>query len=64
MPVYRVTIRHGEMRYRYHVEDVDAPDMREALRLAMAGMPDEALHADIAEVRLLREPDQRNMAPE
>lgn len=63
MPVYRVTIRHGEMRYRYHVEDVEAPDMREALRLAIAGLPEEAVQADIAEVRLLREPDERNTAP-
>ena len=59
-----MTIRHGETRYRYHVEDVDAPDMREALRLAIAGMPAEAVTADITEVRLLRESDQRNMAPE
>ena len=58
-----MTIRHGETRYRYHVEDVDASDMREALRLAIAGMPSEAVTGDITEVRLLREPDQRNMAP-
>ncbi len=64
MPVYRVTVRHGETRYRYHVEDVDAPDMQAALRLAAAGLPAEALQADVAEVRLLREPDERNMAPE
>ncbi len=64
MPVYRVTIRHGETRYRYHVEDVNAPDMRAALSLAIEGMPPEAVNADITEVRLLREPDQRDMAPE
>ncbi len=63
MPVYRVTIRHGETRYRYHVEDVEADDMRAALRLAIAGMPAEAVQADIAEIRLLRDPDERNTAP-
>ncbi|MCI0434035.1 MAG: hypothetical protein L0271_10330 [Gemmatimonadetes bacterium] len=52
MPAYRITIRWGRPQ-RYHIEDVEAPELREALRIAMERFPDGARQtADLAEIRL------------
>ncbi len=64
MPTFRVTVRHGQPRYRYHVEDIEAPDMGDALAAAARRLPpDVAAAADVAEVRRLVEPEQREIAP-
>lgn len=64
MPIYRVTIRYGQKRYHYHVDDVEAPDLARALVLAAERMPPEATAAgELAEVRRLVDPDAREMAP-
>lgn len=61
MPIWRVTIRHGRPQ-RYHVEDVEAPDLAAVLRAAAelaAGAPD----ADLAELRLAADPESRDYTP-
>ncbi len=64
MPTYRVTIRYGVERYRYHVHDVEAPDLATALARAAERMPpDVTASGELAEVRRLVEPDAREMAP-
>ncbi len=64
MPIFRVTIRFGRQRYRYHVEDVEAEDLRTALTVTAGHLPPEAASGDLAEIRVLPEPDQREYTPE
>jgi hypothetical protein len=59
MPSFRMTVRFGQPQ-RYHVIDVDAGDLREAMRLAADGFPDDvAGTADLLEIRVQAEPDSR-----
>jgi hypothetical protein len=65
MPLYRVTIRFGAPKQQYHMEDIDANSLREALRLAAERFPDAALaSADLAEVRRQVDPEERSFTPE
>lgn len=58
---YQVTIRYGGARQRYHTFGVDAPDASEALRIAAGDMPPEiAQEADIVELRVAVDPEQRS----
>lgn len=65
MPVFRVTVRTGRTRYGYHMEDVEAPDLREAMAIAAGRLPEKvAATAEVAEVRLLVDPERRGLPPE
>lgn len=65
MPTYRVTFRYGAPRARYEVLDIQAEDLRAALREAASRMPEEvSATAELAELRRLRPPDERSMMPE
>lgn len=65
MPRYRVTIRYGERGGRYHVEDADAAGLADALDQAIAALPDGAeATANLAEIRLQSDPDDREYVPE
>jgi hypothetical protein len=65
MPLYRVTIRFGAPKQHYHMEDIEANSLREALREAADRFPDAALQsADLAEVRRQVEPEERSYPPE
>jgi hypothetical protein len=59
MPHFRITIRHGRPQ-RYHVVDVDAPDLRRAIELAATHVPpaDDG-PADLLEIRLQAAPESR-----
>lgn len=58
---FQVTIRYGRPRPRYHIDRVEAGDLREALQKAAAGIPEEiAADADLAEVRPASEPEARD----
>lgn len=60
MPSYRVTFRYGAPRALYEVLDVDAVDLRAAMRAAADRVPDEvAATAELVEVRVQRDPDER-----
>lgn len=64
MPRYRITIRYGQPRQQYAVVDVEAPTLREALRLGAERFPAEAeATADLAEVRRQIEPEAREYGP-
>jgi hypothetical protein len=65
MPHYRATIRFAAGgRHRYHLEDVEAPSLVDALRLAAERVPAEVRgSADLAEVRLQVDPEQREFTP-
>ena len=65
MPLYRVTIRFGAPRQQYHVDDITADSLRDALRLAAERFPENAVHsADLAEIRRQVDPEQRSFTPE
>ena len=65
MPHYRVTIRFGAPRARYEMLDVEAEDLRGALREAASKIPDEvAASAELAEVRRQTPSDEREYGPE
>jgi hypothetical protein len=64
MPHYRVTIRHGTPRQHYHVEDIAADSLRQAMELAVERFPHDAADADLVEVRALIDPDTREFTPE
>lgn len=52
MSLYRVTIRFGAPRQQYHVLDLSANSLREAMRLAAEQYPDAAIdNADLVEIR-------------
>jgi hypothetical protein len=60
MPIYRVTIRYGAPRPQYAVLDVEGATLAEALRRTADQLPpDAAASADLAEIRLQLEPEQR-----
>ena len=65
MHSYRVTIRFGAPRAHYEMLDVEADDLRGALREAAALIPDEiAVTAELAEVRRQTPPDDREFTAE
>ena len=65
MPLYRVTIRYGAPRALYEMLDVDAPDLSGALREAAERLrPEVGATAELAEVRRLKDPEEREMGPE
>lgn len=60
MTQYRVTIRFGSPRQQYHVMDLTANSLREAMRMATEDFPEAALQdADLMEIRRQIEPDER-----
>jgi hypothetical protein len=65
MPLYRMTIRFGAPRQHYHVEDLTANSLREALRMAADLFPEAAGEAaDLLEIREQVDPDAREFTPE
>jgi hypothetical protein len=65
MPFYRVTIRHGAPRQQYHVMDLTANSLREALRMAAEEFPEAATDtADLVEIRRQVEEEERQFGPE
>ena len=65
MPLYRATIRFGEPRQKYHVIDISANSLREAMRMAAEQFPEAAAEAaDLVEIRRQRDPEERQLAPE
>lgn len=65
MSLYRVTIRFGAPRQQYHVMDLTANSLREAMRMAAEQYPEAAAHeADLVEIRRQVDPDEREFGPE
>ncbi|HEX2167031.1 MAG TPA: hypothetical protein VHG09_07290 [Longimicrobiales bacterium] len=60
MTQYRVTIRFGSPRQQYHVMDLSANSLREAMRMATEDFPEAALSdADLMEIRRQTQPEER-----
>lgn len=60
MATWQITVRYGTRYQRYHTLQVQADDIRGALREAAAGVPDEITDlADLAEIRIAVDPDAR-----
>lgn len=60
MPSYRVTFRYGAPRALYEVLDIDAAELREAMRTAADRVPESvAESAELVEVRVQRDPEER-----
>lgn len=58
MPLYQLTVRHGTASKRYHVVQIEATDVAEALVLAGRSLPDAVRDAaDLAEVRPAPDPE-------
>jgi hypothetical protein len=65
MPLYRVTIRFGAPKQQYHVLDLTANSLREAMRMAAEDYPDAAAgDADLVEIRRHVDPEAREYGPE
>jgi hypothetical protein len=65
MPSYRATFRYGGQRPRYAMIDVEADDLRSALRAAADRVADDvAATAELVEVRLQADPDAREYVEE
>lgn len=65
MTRYRVTFRYGAPRALYEVLDIDAGDLRGAMRAAADQVSDEvAGTAELVEVRVQGDPDEREYTPE
>ena len=65
MPSYRATFRYGGSRPQYEMIDVEAEDLREALRAAADRVADEVIaSAELVEVREQTDPDDREYTPE
>lgn len=57
---FQVTVRYGGSRQRYHTFIVDASDAPAALRAAADETPPEIAHdADLVELRIAVDPDDR-----
>ena len=65
MPSYRVTFRYGGPRALYEILDIEAADLRAAMRAAADRVPAEvAATAELVEVRSQTDPAERAYAPE
>jgi hypothetical protein len=65
MPLYRVTIRFGAPRQQYHMVDLTANSLREAMRMAVEEYPEAAAaDADLVEIRRQVDPEERELGAE
>ena len=65
MTIYRMTLRHGTPARRYHVVDLEAPNLRAALMQAVNAFPPDGENtADLIEIRVHIDAEQRNYTPE
>jgi len=61
MAHYRVTVRYGTPRQQYHVVDLTADSLREAMIAAAEQMPDEATLPDLVEIRQHQDRAEREL---
>ncbi len=65
MPSYRATFRYGGSRPQYEMLDIEAEDLRAALAEAAERVSEEAAEtAELVEVRLQTDPEEREYTPE
>ena len=62
---FQVTVRYGGRYQRYHTYQVSAADAQKALEAAALAMPPEiAAEADLVEMRVAVDPDNRSFMGE
>lgn len=62
---FRMTLRHGSPGKRYHIVDLEAPDIRAALMQAINAFPRGGeLTGDLIEIRVHVDPEARTYSPE
>ena len=65
MPSYRATFRYGGARPQYEMLDIEAENLRSALRSAADRLNETvAATAELVEIRVQTNPDQREYTPE
>ena len=65
MPSYRATFRYGGARPQYEMMDLEAEDLRGALRAAADRLGDEvSATAELVEIRVQADPQEREYTPE
>lgn len=65
MPSYRATFRYGGQRPRYEMLDLEAADLRSALRSAAEQVSDAAAETgELVEIRRQTDPEERAYTPE
>ncbi|MGD2068503.1 MAG: hypothetical protein PVI57_07435 [Gemmatimonadota bacterium] len=65
MATWLITVRHGTRYQRYHTLEVEAADVRGAMRRAADAVPEGiAEHADLVEVRPAVRPEERSYVGE
>ncbi len=63
MPTYRMTVRYGAPRARYHMEDVRAASLAEAMRRGADALPPDVAEGELVEIRRSTEAEQREYGP-
>lgn len=61
--MYRLTIKIGKPGRMYEVQDIDAPDLLTALRMAAEMFPEDATAAELLELRRMADPERRDYTP-
>ena len=65
MPSYRATFRYGGAHPRYEVLDIEAADLRAALGEAAERVSEDVIaSAELLEIRVQTDPDEREYGPE
>ncbi|MDX1674976.1 MAG: hypothetical protein R3314_09300 [Longimicrobiales bacterium] len=65
MPSYRATFRYGGARPRYEMLDIEAEDLRSALTTAAERVSESvAATAELVEIRVQTDPEEREYTPE
>lgn len=65
MAIYRMTLRHGAPGQRYHVVDIEAASLRDAMMQAVNAFPQGMdATADLVEIRVHVDPEARSYGPE
>ena len=61
MATWKITVRYGTRYQRYHTLEVEADDVRDALRRAAEGVDDDvAEETDLVELRRAVDPEARS----
>jgi hypothetical protein len=64
MTIYRMTLRHGAAGKRYHVVDIEADSLRDAMTQAVNAFPAAMdATADLVEIRVHVDAEQRGYSP-
>ena len=64
MTIYRMTLRHGERGKRYHVVDIEAESLRDAMMQAVNAVPAAMdASADLVEIRVHVDSETRTYSP-